>query len=380
MPSTVTSRGEAAIIGAIVGDSASLGTHWIYDRDAVEKAIGGSFGSGGEFIAPASTYHQQKKAGQTTMYGEGLLVMARSLTSTKNVFSESNFLELWKSAFGVCGSYSGYADHVTRSTIYNLMRIAAENEPKTSPPASVGPLRYPLYLGIKKIATELTGAALAERAAAVATELGAPQEAAWAVSAAAAWEAILHASVACDDGQSNTLGKLVPAAVAAAGSADFAERVARAVRVTQDNADAIGYFVPLARAIEAAVLGAATTPRAAIDAALPHFDAARGARIREALAAADTREDTWTVFERFGTSCGAESGASLIAFVLARYGTEGFEAAIRGNMAGDSAARACIIGAVLGALGQTPASWLARVDGPIRAETEALAASVAAPV
>lgn len=377
--STAASRGESAILGALVGDAASLGTHWIYARVSVEAAVGGALGVGGEFAAPVEAYHAARRSGQATMYGEGLLCMARSLAATKGVFDESDFVAQWVRSFGVCGTFCGYADTVTRETISNYLRLASENGKATYPPASLdGPRRGALYMGVKGAATSLSGAALAARAVAIAAEAGAPEHAEWAVAAAAAWERMLRGSIAAADDQSNTLGKLVPAAVAAAGAPDFAAILERAVRVTQNDDDAVLFFVPLARAIEAAVLGSAATPRAAVEAALPHFDATRGALIREALAAADAGDDVWDVLKRFGSSCQAKSTAPVTAFMLARYGSTGFAAAIRHNMVGESAARACVIGAVLGALGCTPDDWLERVDASARNEAAALAKTIAA--
>lgn len=380
---TPSSRGAAAILGAVVADAASMGTHWLYSQADVEKAIPGGLGSGGEFLPPVASHHKLRKAGQGTMYGEGLLVYARTLAAGGGRFDEAAFLQNWKSSFGLCGSFCGYADHTTRATNYAMMKLAAENEAATMPPAGApAALRGPLYMGVKAAASgALVGTALKERAAAVAAELGAPAEVGeWAAAAAAAWERILRSPVASDDGESNTFGKLVPAAVAAAGAPDFAERVARAVRVTQDNADVLGYCVPLARAVEAAVLGAAATPRAAVEAALPHLSAERAARVREALALADAGADTWAAVAKFGARCAVANTAPLTAFILARYGADGFAQAVRHNLVGDSASRACVIGAVLAALGGAgapPQDWLARLDAPLREEAGALARAVA---
>ena len=44
----IAARGSAAIIGAIVGDAASLGTHWVYERAAVEQSTGGALGNSGD--------------------------------------------------------------------------------------------------------------------------------------------------------------------------------------------------------------------------------------------------------------------------------------------------------------------------------------------
>jgi hypothetical protein len=376
----LATRGANAIIGAVVGDAASLGTHWLYAREAVEAATGGRLGAGGEFThPPVPAYHRARRAGQGSMYAEGLLCMARVLAANKNVLSAPAFLQEWKASFGVCGTFCGYADGVTRATLYNMMRVAAENEAATHPPKGAPEaLRGPLFQAVKAAAAELSGEALAARAAAIPGELGAPGQEAWAGAAAAAWDRILRAPVASSDAESsNTLGKLVPAAVAAAGAADFNARVAAALAVTQDAEEVAGYFVPLGRAIEAAVLGRAATPRAALEAALPHFEAARGARVREALALADAGQDTWAAVAKFGASCSAASTAPMAAFVLARYGSEGLAGALRHNFVGESCARACVIGAVLGALGGVPEDWLARLDPALRQETEALAATIA---
>jgi ADP-ribosylglycohydrolase len=383
--SPAASRGAAAILGAVVADAASLGTHWIYARAEVEKAIPGGLGAGGEFVPPVPSYHKLRKAGQGTMYGEGLLAYARTVAAAGGAFDEAAFLQQWKASFGLCGSFSGYADHTTRTTMFKMMQLAADNEAATMPPKGAPEqLRGPLYFGVKTAASgALEGTALRARAAAVAAELGAPEQAEWASGAAAAWERMLRGSVASDDVESNTFGKLVPAAVAAAGAPDFAERVARAVSVTQSHADVLGYCVPLARAVEAAVLGVAATPRAAVEAALPHFSAERAARVRDALALADAGEDTWAAVAKFGASCSVANTVPLTAFILARYGADGFAPAVRFNMVGDSAARACVVGAVLGALGGAgapPEDWIARLDAPLREEAGALARAVAGTV
>lgn len=93
---SVVSRGTAAIIGAAVADAASLGLHWVYSLSDLEKAVKGPLGTGGEFLPPVATYHKLRTSGQCTMYGEGLLCMARSLASTKGVFSPSSFVNEWK--------------------------------------------------------------------------------------------------------------------------------------------------------------------------------------------------------------------------------------------------------------------------------------------
>jgi len=384
------SRGARAIVGAAVADAASLGTHWLYDRAAVDAAAGGSLGRGGEFSSPVARWHAARRAGQLTMYGEGLLVMSRSLAAKGGRLDVADFNERWMASFGPCGSFSGYADGVTKATVLSALTIAAECSKLTYPPAAVldGAARGRLWAGAKAAAEALAaGAELDARAAAVATDAGLPEHADWAVAAARAWDRMMRSSIATtSDKQSNTMGKLVPAAVAYAGKADFDEAVERAIRATQDHDEVVAYFAPLARIIEAAVTGAAASPLAAVEAGLAHVkDAAHAARLREAVALAAASEEekpTWDVVQKFGSACDAASTAPVAVFMLLRHGGS-FVSAVRFNMVGESAARACFIGAVLAALGGAdgagalPAEWLERLEPAARAEVLELAQKIA---
>ena len=283
----------------------------------------------------------------------------------------------------------GYCDGVIKGTMYNYLKLASENEKHTYPPSEVTPeVRTKLYTGIKTAAEALSGAELEARAIAIASEVGAPQVAPWAVTAAASWEKMLRGSIAIDDSQSNTLGKLIPLAVAASGKATFEAEVAAGITVTQCNPAAVAYHTFCARLVEAAVLqqgggSAATTPLGVVEAALGHTkDEQVCSVVREAVALgllSEGSKPTSEVIAHFGAACTATSTVPLVVFMLVRHGGGGFESSVRFNLLGESAARACVIGAVMGALvGKAPEAWVGKLSEATRGELLDLAPKVAA--
>ncbi len=74
---TTKDRLRGAVWGQFVGDAAALGTHWIYDLSELSARFpGGIFG----FEAPAAgDYHESKKPGDQTHYGDGALVLLESI-------------------------------------------------------------------------------------------------------------------------------------------------------------------------------------------------------------------------------------------------------------------------------------------------------------
>lgn len=170
----------------------------------------------------------------------------------------------------------------------------------------------------------------------------------------------------------DTIGKLISVAVAYAGHHDFASAVASSIRCTQDHDDAVAWFLPLARMVEAVVLGKATTPRQAVDAGLPHFKHPHIERVNEAIvAASSTDSDAWDVVRKFGPGCASSSTVPNAIYMLLRHGgNPTYVQAIRENMltGGESAARACFIGAILGGIhgigseAGVPQAWIDQVS------------------
>ncbi|GLI37872.1 ADP-ribosylglycohydrolase family protein [Geobacter hydrogenophilus] len=110
---TVADRFRGAVWGQFVGDAACLGSHWIYELEELQRRFqGGVVG----FETPADGhYHTGKRSGELTHYGDGALVMLRSVAERGHFDPQDfgrRFVELFSS-----DSYRGYLDHATRDTL-----------------------------------------------------------------------------------------------------------------------------------------------------------------------------------------------------------------------------------------------------------------------
>lgn len=128
---------NAAILGALVADSAALGLHWIYDPKRIAEIE-----ASGElvFVQPdAGNYtgikgyfaHGSKVAGESSSYGEVCLLMLQHLVKHGN-FNRIEFQTEYRAYFGPGGAYVGYIDSPTRQTLHALLPL----EPKAFPALS----------------------------------------------------------------------------------------------------------------------------------------------------------------------------------------------------------------------------------------------------
>jgi ADP-ribosyl-[dinitrogen reductase] hydrolase len=120
---TLEERLRGAIWGQFVGDAAALGTHWIYDLEEMAKLY--PEGVNG-FEAPhPGHYHYGKQPGDQTHYGEGALVLLESIAREgrfdANAFGRS-FVERFQPQ-----SYGGYVDKATRGTLENYANFVKNN-------------------------------------------------------------------------------------------------------------------------------------------------------------------------------------------------------------------------------------------------------------
>jgi ADP-ribosylglycohydrolase len=122
---TTEDRLRGAVWGQFVGDAAALGTHWIYDLSELSaKFPGGIFG----FEAPAAGhYHQSKKPGDQTHYGDGALVLLESMAEHGG-FDPSAFGNRFVETFG-SSEYHDYLDQATQGTLKNYKRFSESNSP-----------------------------------------------------------------------------------------------------------------------------------------------------------------------------------------------------------------------------------------------------------
>jgi len=101
-----------AIYGAFVADALSLGAHWVYDVNEIKE----KFPEYDRYYDPVTEYHEGKKAGDFTHYGDQTAWLLESL-SLENEFSLSSFSSRWKEYMS---DYKGYIDGASKTTLENL--------------------------------------------------------------------------------------------------------------------------------------------------------------------------------------------------------------------------------------------------------------------
>jgi len=103
-------RARNAILGALVGDAAALGLHWIYDTDEVRRRGGAT----PEFQPPGQ-YHARRRAGDFTHYGDHAMVVIESLAERGRLDLDDYKARLL-ARFGDPG-YDGYLDKATKGLL-----------------------------------------------------------------------------------------------------------------------------------------------------------------------------------------------------------------------------------------------------------------------
>ncbi|PWT87036.1 MAG: ADP-ribosylglycohydrolase family protein [Acidobacteria bacterium] len=122
---TLEDRLRGAIWGQFVGDAAALGTHWIYDLQEMKKLY--PEGVNGFEAPQPGHYHYGKQSGDQTHYGDGALVLLQSIAKQGRFDLKafgSSFLERFTS-----GSYSGYIDKATKGTVEKYLKSVENKEP-----------------------------------------------------------------------------------------------------------------------------------------------------------------------------------------------------------------------------------------------------------
>jgi ADP-ribosylglycohydrolase len=117
-------RLRGAVWGQFVGDAAALGSHWIYDLSELSARFpNGVLG----FEAPTGKYHESKKPGDQTHYGDGALVLLESIAEHGG-FDPRAFGNRFVETFG-SSDYRGYLDWATQGTLKNYRRFRESNSP-----------------------------------------------------------------------------------------------------------------------------------------------------------------------------------------------------------------------------------------------------------
>jgi ADP-ribosylglycohydrolase len=131
---------KAMVLASFVGDSLSLGAHWIYDTDKIVK----TFGRVETLLKPLEkSFHAGKDKGEFTHYGDQTYVLLESVAAKKG-FDPEDFAIRWQEFFK---DYPGYFDKATKATRANFSSGKSFNESGSSSTdlagaARIAPLVY----------------------------------------------------------------------------------------------------------------------------------------------------------------------------------------------------------------------------------------------
>ena len=276
----------AALMGALVGDAASLGQHWIYDTQRIEDITEQNGGMAAFTPIDAENYaeteaffaHGQRRDGMLSQYGETLRLAIRSMIEHGGQFEIPNYQKDYGEFFGPGGSYQGYIDGAMAGTLKNIGNEVLE-------PSGM------------------------------------------------------------DDHQHSAITALPAIVLGYGGADDFSKRVDDAVRVTNVHAEAESWAPVFANLLNRVLDGAEI--KAAMEMAVNETSG----DIKEALMdALNTDEESPVTYgETTGRACYLNMGIPLAFHILNRAQT--YEEAVETNIlaGGDSAGRAIMIGAVMGA-------------------------------
>jgi ADP-ribosylglycohydrolase len=302
---------QAAVLGAIVADAASLGLHWLYDP--ARLALIAQRGPVAFLDPDPRNYegvrgyfaHGGKHAGDLSGYGEAAALMLRHLAENGGRLDRLGYQQAWVKHFGPGGPFVGYVDKPTRATLQKLLAIEKPED-------------WPARSGI-------------------------------------------------DDDQLPAL-ECVPALVAAhrGDGASLEAAIETAVGITSDNPLAVDGALVLSRGLRALIEGAP------LRTALARAASSSGAVLRPLLdeALGMSPSDAVAAAQRFGPACHMHQGLPVAFHILAN--AKSYTGAVEASIvaAGDSCGRSLAVGSMAGAAfaaeNGIPTSWLARVGGMAR--------------
>ena len=108
----MTTKRQAAVLGAFVADALSLGVHWVYNTGVIDK----KFGRVEHYYDPLTSFHKGKRAGDFTHYGDQMLVLLETLYKEKR-FEDLRFAQSWQNFLS---DYTGYFDKATKATLEKM--------------------------------------------------------------------------------------------------------------------------------------------------------------------------------------------------------------------------------------------------------------------
>jgi ADP-ribosylglycohydrolase len=117
----MSDNAKAMVLASFAGDALSLGVHWIYNTNVIDK----KWGRVENYFKPERpTFHPTKDLGEFTHYGDQTLVLLKSIADNAG-FDPHKFAENWQQFFK---SYEGYFDGATKTTLENFEAGKASTE------------------------------------------------------------------------------------------------------------------------------------------------------------------------------------------------------------------------------------------------------------
>ena len=391
---TVEERKRGALLGALVGDAASLGLHWIYTQPRIRKIAP----ERPEFQEPrAENYdgvpgyfaHKGKAPGDNTMYGEYLLLLLRSMAAKKGEFHLGDYLSRFRSYFGPGGAYVGYADGPMRGTLFNADLVTREIEQNILamklPVSEERQNQFARY--ISKYFFEGNAEELKEMLRGP-FDLYETTEEEYAVLDRVVEEVQTYRKpLGPDDAQMPALTKVPVITVRYAGAPELYPILEEAVRANNNNDLAVAYAKGVATALERILTAEADEklgnpgPEGGFDQeallrlltdAFAELPEPRLQELEKALGMLS--QDPKAVTLKFGPACDCAMGVPVALHNLLTAGS--FQEALRVNIwsCGDSAGRAMVLGTLAGALYGVggskgiPEEWIQRTKAAAEAE------------
>ncbi len=295
-PTSLSDRVAGAVWGQFVGDAFCLGSHWIYDLKELQLRFPG--GPRGFDLPEEGHYHFGKQPGDFTHYGDAALLLLRSLLE-RSRFDAADFGARFVAMVGSPG-YKGYRDHAAKGTLANFQAFREAH---------------------------CDGAYSFQDGA--------------------------------DDDQPATVSRLAPLAARCFRATDYLSQVERATRVCQNNDLAVEYARGYALTLRELFDG--RTLEESFKRVAEHLPGKSPFALAIDQAFSSALFPVLEATMRFGQSCPLSSSVPS-ALHCALYHGDDFSAAMRANAAagGDSAGRAAMIGALIGAahgVGAIPPVW-----------------------
>ncbi len=118
-----------ALDGALTGDAATMGLHWLYNQARLAEINAGSeilfrSPSSADYAGPDGSLgyfaHEHRRAGQNSQYGESTRVVAELLADGSNYEARAH-QKAFLDRFGPGGTFVGFADRPTKALVARLL-------------------------------------------------------------------------------------------------------------------------------------------------------------------------------------------------------------------------------------------------------------------